>query len=281
MKQEEDNKKRNDKEDDGSFLSKVMDFFIKLMDKFTDGKYSTKEEQDFFADEKNLYDEKGDITPEYQRRFVEFEEMIRNKNVDEFLHEIHSTDSEEFGPAYNETEMTILKSALDYVTSQQQIVYEIIEAKKSAMRKKIPFDFDFFIKKRVEQEGCDVEEAIENLREYVKEHIEEIANECPELIEYLNLQIDVKIDVLRLVSAATESAMHNDISFDFDEYLKKMVKQDGRDFENTKEKIRQYVIEHIEDIKEGCPELAEYLGVPMDVTNSNNEREEENGYGNH
>lgn len=142
MKQEEDNKKQNDKEEDSTFLSKVMDFFIKLMDKFTDGKYSTKEEQEFFADEKNLYDENGDITPEYQRKIDEFEEQVNAKSADDFLQEVHEKDSEELGEAYDESEKTILSSACDFITNQLDIVKALEEAKAEAIRNGRPFDFD-------------------------------------------------------------------------------------------------------------------------------------------
>ena len=87
-------------ENENTFLSKIADFFIKLMEKYTKGKYSTPEEQAFFADESNLYDEKGNITPEYQKKINEYEEYCRNNSADDFLVEIHSKDSEEFGAAY-------------------------------------------------------------------------------------------------------------------------------------------------------------------------------------
>lgn len=189
---EQENKKLLEmtKEEEISFMSRITEFFVKLMDKFTKGKYSTPEEQEFFSDEKNLYNEDGSFTEEYQRRIDELEEYVRHNSVDDFLVEVHSKDSEEFGPAYNENEVAILKSGLGYISKQQEIVAEIIAAKKMAKRKGIPFDFDTYLKKRIEQEGDDFEEAKENIREYVKENIEEINEECPEFAEYLGIVID-------------------------------------------------------------------------------------------
>lgn len=182
MKQEEDNKKKNEKEDDGTFLSKVMDFFIKLMDKFTDGKYSTKEEQEFFADEKNLYDENGDITPEYQRRIDEFEEQLRNKNVDDFLHEIHSTDSEEFGPAYNETEMAILENSNEYISSQEQIAEDLENSKIESAEKDNYFDLDAWLDEYVKEQGiCENgDKAREIIKKMILDELEIVDRELDE-----------------------------------------------------------------------------------------------------
>ena len=189
---EQENKKLQEmtKEEEISFLSRITEFFVKLMDKFTKGKYSTQEEQEFFSDEKNLYNEDGSFTEEYQRRIDELEEYVRHNSVDGFLVEVHSKDSEEFGPAYNENEVAILKSGLGFISEQQKIVAEIIAAKKMAKRKGIPFDFDSYLRKKIEQEGGDFEEAKENIREYVKENIEEINEECPEFAEYLGIVIE-------------------------------------------------------------------------------------------
>lgn len=189
---EQENKKLQEmtEEKEDSFLSRVTEFFIKLLDKYTKGKYSTPEEQAFFEDEKNLYDERGNITPEYQKRMDELEEYVRNNSVDNFLEKIHSEDSEDFGPAYNENEMAILNSGLEFISQQHKTVAEIIAAKKSAKRKGIPFDFDEYLRKKVEQEGDDFEEAKDNIREYVKEHVDEVGIECPEFVDYLGVVID-------------------------------------------------------------------------------------------
>ena len=76
MKQEDDIQKEVTTKDDGSFLSRVTIFFSKLMERFTNGKYSTPEEKAFFGDENNLYDEEGNLTPEYQKRIKEYEDLI-------------------------------------------------------------------------------------------------------------------------------------------------------------------------------------------------------------
>ena len=78
MKQDDDIQKEATTKDGGSFLSRINDFFIKLMDKYTKGRYSTPEEKSFFDDDKNLYsfDDKGNVvlTQEYQRKIDELQE---------------------------------------------------------------------------------------------------------------------------------------------------------------------------------------------------------------
>lgn len=194
---EQENKKLQEQkeEDDDSFWSKITELFVKLLDKYTKGKYTTKEERAFFEDENNLYqyNEKtglNELTPEYQKKVDELEEYIRNNSVDTFIEEIHSHDSDDYGPAYNENEMAILNSGLEFISQQHKIVAEIIAAKKSAKRKGIPFDFDEYLRKKVEQEGGNFEEAKDNIREYMKEHVDEVSIECPEFVDYLGVVID-------------------------------------------------------------------------------------------
>lgn len=194
MKQDDDIQKEATTKDGGSFLSRINDFFIKLMDKYTKGRYSTPEEKSFFDDDKNLYsfDDKGNVvlTQEYQRKIDELQEYVRNNSVDEFLVNVHSQGSEDFGSAYSEDELTILKNGLDYISTQQKLFAEISAAKKSAMKKSIPFNLDDYLKKKVEQEGGNYEDAKENIKQYVIEHINEISEECPEFVDFLGLSID-------------------------------------------------------------------------------------------
>lgn len=131
-----------DLENSDSFITKVTDFFIKLMDKFTKGKYNTLEEQAFFADEKNLYDEKGNITPEYQKKIEEFEDYVRKNSVDDFLLDVHSKDSKEFGLAYDEGEKMILKQSNAFIADQVEIQKEIEKARMDSINNERTFDFD-------------------------------------------------------------------------------------------------------------------------------------------
>lgn len=142
MEKEITNPQEKKVESPDSFITRVTDFFIKLMDKFTKGKYKTPEEQAFFADEKNLYDENGQLTPEYQKKIDEFEEYVRDNSVDDFLKETHSVDSEDFGPAYTEDEKTILNQSNAFIADQVEIQKEIEKARMEAIRSKREFDFD-------------------------------------------------------------------------------------------------------------------------------------------
>ena len=65
--------------------------------------------------------------------------------------------------------------------------------------------------------------------------------------------------------------MKKSIPFNLDDYLKKKVEQEGGNYEDAKENIKQYVIEHINEISEECPEFVDFLGLSIDEVNSNKE----------
>lgn len=65
MKKEIDNNQQY--QEVSPFMKGVIKWFQNLMDKFTRGKYSS-EEAEFFSDESNLYDENGDLKPEYEKK---------------------------------------------------------------------------------------------------------------------------------------------------------------------------------------------------------------------
>lgn len=199
MKQEDDIQKEVTLRDDSSFLSRVTDFFSKLMDKFTNGKYSTPEEKSFFGDENNLYDEDGNLTPEYQKRIKDYEDLIKSKNVDEFLHEVHSEDSEEFGPAYNDNELAILSNSNDFISEKEIIERDLDKSKKESADNDEPFDLDawlddYVLKNNLCENGDKAREIIKDMildeLEAVKKEMEEY--EVNQIVQGFNVREIVK-----------------------------------------------------------------------------------------
>lgn len=196
---EQENKKLQEtaEEIEDSFLSRVINFFQKLMVKFTKGKYSTPEEQAFFSDEKNLYDENGRLTPQYQKKIKEYEEYVKSQNVDEFLHEVHSKDSEEFGPAYDENEMAIMDNSNAFISEQEQIEKDLEESKDFAARKRESFDLDAWLLDYLKQYGIcdDVDEAYGKIRDMILDELEKLDKEMKDIEENDIYRISRKINI--------------------------------------------------------------------------------------
>lgn len=182
MKQEDDIQKEVTTKDDGSFLSRVTVFFSKLMERFTNGKYSTPEEKAFFGDENNLYDEEGNLTPEYQKRIKEYEDFIKSKNVDDFLRGVHSEDSEEFGPAYNDNELAILSSSNDFISEKEIIERDLDKLKKECADNDEPFDLDAWLDDYVTKNNlCENgDKAREIIKDMILDELEAVKKEMDE-----------------------------------------------------------------------------------------------------
>ena len=197
MEQENKKLQKTAEENEDSFLSRVINFFQKLMVKFTKGKYSTPEEQAFFSDEKNLYDENGRLTPQYQKKIKEYEEYVKSQDVDEFLHEVHSKDSEEFGPAYDENEMAIMESAIGFISNQDEIEKDIEKSKDEAEWNDKPFDLDVWLANYVKEQGiCEnVNEVMEIIKDMILDELEKLEKEIKEIDEDDIYQITKKISV--------------------------------------------------------------------------------------
>lgn len=172
-------------ENNESFFSKVFGYFTKLMSRFTKGKYSTPEEKAFFSDEKNLYDENGKITPQYQKKIKEFEDYVRNQNVDEFLREVHCKDTEDFGPAYNDNEMSIMQSAIAFIDDQVLIEEELERTKDNASLNDEDFDLDDWLKEYLKKQHFtdDISLVYDKIREMVLDELEEVKKEINEIEE--------------------------------------------------------------------------------------------------
>lgn len=177
-----------EKNEDNSFIVKVVRTFQKLMDKYTSGKYSTKEEEEFFSDEANLYDEKGRLTPEYKQKIKEFEQYVESHDVDTFLKEVHSEDSQEFGTAYDKVEMDVLSAATAFIDDNETILNEIRKARKDAMRSDQKYDFDKWFEMYALEKGLKPDE-IEVAKAHVLSEIEDVL-EDEEVKEILTKNID-------------------------------------------------------------------------------------------
>lgn len=197
MEQENKKLQGTTEENEDSLLSRVINFFQKLMVKFTKGKYSTPEEQAFFSDEKNLYDENGKLTPQYQEKIKEYEEYVKSLDLDEFLHEVHSKDSEEFGPAYNENEMAIMDNSNAFISDQEQIEKDLEESKDSAARKGETFDLDAWLLDYLKQHGIcdDIDEAYGKMRDMVLDELEKLDKEMKDIEEDDVYRISRKINI--------------------------------------------------------------------------------------
>jgi hypothetical protein len=174
----------NDK--DNSFVVKVIRTFQKLIDKYTGNKYTTKEEQEFFSDESNLYDENGNLTPAYKQKIKEFEQYVESHDVDSFLKKTHAKDSEEFGEAYNETEMQILSTSSSFIDDNETILKDIRKGRKDAMRSK--YDFDQWFESYATAKGLKSED-IESAKEQIISEMEAVLQD-EELKEILTKNID-------------------------------------------------------------------------------------------
>lgn len=177
-----------EKNEDNSFIVKVVRTFQKLMDKYTSGKYSTKEEEEFFSDEANLYDEKGRLTPEYKQKIKEFEQYVESHDVDTFLKVLHSEDSEEFGDAYSEVETEILTAATTFIDDNETILNEIREARRDAIRSQKKYDFDKWFETYAVEKGLKPDE-IEAAKAQVLSEIEDTLDD-DEVKEILTKSID-------------------------------------------------------------------------------------------
>ncbi|MBQ0141996.1 MAG: hypothetical protein KBT06_04230 [Prevotellaceae bacterium] len=166
------------------FVEGVIKWFQTLMEKYTHGKYSSEEEKAFFSNDSNLYDEKGEPTPEYKEKIKEFEAYIEKNDVDSFLNETHSIDTEEFGKAYNSSELQILDSACSFINDQQQIVLLLKKAKQKALLKRTKFDFDEWFKDYASKNDI-TQDNIEEAKKAFLGDIDTLLKEDEELLKFV------------------------------------------------------------------------------------------------
>lgn len=175
------------------FVEGVIKWFQTLMDKYTHGKYSSEKEKAFFSDDSNLYDKKGKPTPEYKEKIKEFEAYIEKNDVNNFLNETHSVDSEEFGKAYNLTELQILNNACSFIDDQYKIVLLLKKAKQKALLKKTKFDFDEWFKDYATNNNI-TQDNIEEAKKAFLGDIDTLLKEDEELLKFVkeSLKNDVE-----------------------------------------------------------------------------------------
>lgn len=209
MNQEEITKQDVVEESEKTFLSKVSEFFIKLLEKFSKGRYSTPEEQAFFADEKNLYDENGRLTEAYQKKIKEYEEYVKKQDTDQFLHEIHSQNSEEFGTAYNETEMAILDNASAFISDQEKIVRDLEQSKDATEHNDTPFDLDAWLAGYLKKQGIcdDINFAYEKIRDIILDELEMVDKDIKDIEKDDVYQITKRIDIREIYQKTIDEVL--------------------------------------------------------------------------
>lgn len=180
-----------------SFLSRVTEYFLKLMDKFTQGKYATPEEHAFFADEENLYDENGKPTEAYLKKIKEYEDHVKSHDVNEFISDVHCQDSKEFGTAYNETEMAIIENANAFIDNQKRIEKDLEAAKDIAASKEVTFDVDVWLLDYLKQNEIyeTPTEVYARIRDMVLDELGQIEIEMNEIEENDMYKISQKINI--------------------------------------------------------------------------------------
>lgn len=190
MKKEIDNNQQH--QEVSPFMKGVIKWFQALMDKYTHGKYSSSEEMAFFSDESNLYDENGDLKPEYEKKIEEYEHYIVENNVNKFLKDTHSVDSDEFGDAYDEYEKQMIDSACSFIDDQENIV-KILQAEKDRVFfEGKEFDFDQWFEEYAKQHNISSED-IEKAKQDFAEQIDEILKEDEELRQFVKNSFNTDI----------------------------------------------------------------------------------------
>lgn len=174
------------------FVEGVIKWFQALMDKYTHGKYSSSEEIAFFSDESNLYDENGVLKPEYENKIKEYEHYIVENDVNKFLKDTHSVDSDEFGDAYDEYEIQMLDSACSFIDDQENIVRKLQSEKEKVFFEEKEFDFDKWFEEYAKQHNISPED-IEKAKQNFAEQIDEILKEDEELRQFVKNSFNTDI----------------------------------------------------------------------------------------
>lgn len=195
MKKEIDNNQQH--QEVSPFMEGVIKWFQKLMDKYTRGKYSSEEEIRFFSDESNLYDENGDLKPEYEKKIEEYEQYIVENDVNKFLNDTHSVDSEEFGDAYDEYEKQMLHSACSFIDDQEDIVRMLQVEKNKVFFEGKEFDFDQWFEEYAKLHNISSEE-IEKAKQNFAEQIDEILKEDEELRQFIKNSFNT--DIIKVIN---------------------------------------------------------------------------------
>ena len=188
MKKEIDNNLQH--QEVSPFIEGVIKWFQNLMDKYTRGKYSSEEETRFFSDESNLYDENGDLKPEYEKRIEEYEHYIVKNDVNKFLKDTHSVDTDEFGNAYDEYEKQMLDSACSFIDDQEDIVRMLqVEKDKVFFEGK---EFDQWFEEYAILHDISSEDIVKAKQDFV-EQIDEILKEDEELRQFVKNSFNTDI----------------------------------------------------------------------------------------
>lgn len=189
MKEEIDNNQQY--QEVSPFMKGVIKWFQNLMDKYTRGKYSS-EEAGFFSDESNLYDENGDLKPEYEKKIEEYERYIVENDVNKFLNDTHSVDSDEFGGAYDEYEKQMLHSACSFIDDQDDIVRMLQVEKDKVFFEGKEFDFDQWFEEYAKLHNISSEDINRAKQDFV-EQIDEILKEDKELRQFVKNSFNIDI----------------------------------------------------------------------------------------
>lgn len=190
MKKEIDNNLQH--QEVSPFIEGVIKWFQNLMDKYTHGKYSSEEETRFFSDESNLYDENGDLKPEYEKRIEEYEHYIVKNDVNKFLKDTHSVDTDEFGNAYDEYEKQMLDSACSFIDDQEDIVRMLQVEKDKVFFEGKEFDFDQWFEEYAKLHDISSEDIDKAKQDFV-EQIDEILKEDEELRQFVKNSFNTDI----------------------------------------------------------------------------------------
>ena len=190
MKKKIDNKQQH--QEVSPFVEGVIKWFQTLVDKYTCGKYSSEEDVAFFSDESNLYDENGNLKPEYEKKIEEYEKYIAENDVNKFLKDTHSVDSDEFGKAYDENEMQMLDSACSFIDEQEELVKILQAEKDKVFFEEKEFDFDQWFEEYAKRQNFSSED-IEKAKENFFEQIDDLLKEDEELRQFVKNSFNTDI----------------------------------------------------------------------------------------
>lgn len=115
----------------------LIEYFLSLLDRFMGKKPGYEADTKFFEDDKNLYDEEGELTPAYQQKIKEYERYLKENNMNDFLKGEVCQD---------ETDRIVVDTVCEYSDRRRELMADYERARKEGGR---DFDPDQWVEERV------------------------------------------------------------------------------------------------------------------------------------